>query len=53
MGPVNPEDNVAGVTWIELFVLFDISGLRTKEGDHVLDLEVRQRAEKRKADKSK
>ena len=50
--PVNPEDNVAGITWMELFVLFDISGLRTKQGEHVLDLEVRQRAGKRKAEKT-
>ena len=34
---------------MELFVLFDKSGLRTKGGEHVLDYEVRQRAAKRKA----
>ena len=51
--PVNPEDEVAGTTWIELFALFDKSGLRTKEGEHVLDLGVRQRAAKRKADQAR
>ena len=50
--PVNPEDEVAGFTWIELFVLFDISGMRSKKGDHVLDHEVKQRAAKRKAEQA-
>ena len=50
--PANPEDNVAGVTWMELFVLFGKGGLRTKGGEHVLDHEVRQRAGKRKAEQA-
>ena len=37
---------------MELFVLFDKSGLRTKGGEHVLNHEVRQRAEKRKAEQA-
>lgn len=50
--PTNPEEGKAGVTWIELFILFDTGGMRTKEEEHVLDREVRLRAEKRKSDQA-
>ena len=30
--PVSNEAEVSGVTWIELFVLFDLAGERTEEG---------------------
>ena len=48
----NLEDNVVGVTWMELFVLFDKGGLRRKGCEHVLDQEVRQRAAKGTAEQA-
>ena len=50
--PINPEDGVAGTTWIELFALFDKSGMRSKRGEHVLNPEVKQRAVNRKLEQA-
>ena len=50
--PANPEYNVAGLTWMELFVLFDKGGLRTKGGERVLGQDGRQRPAKRKAEQA-
>ena len=52
--PTNPEENVAGVTWAELFIMFDTSGQRSQGGEHVIDMKAKQRAdERRKAKASK
>ena len=32
--PVQPETEVSGITWIELFVLFDITGTRSADAMH-------------------
>ena len=48
MGAVQADSEVGGVTWIELFVLFDTSGSRSAAGDHVKDLEAKARVEKKR-----
>ena len=35
--PVSNDVEVSGITWIELFVLFDLTGNRTEEGQHQKD----------------
>ena len=44
--PVGNEAEVSGITWIELFVLFDLVGDRTEEGQHQKDPDATERAEK-------
>ena len=44
-----PEDSQAsGITWIELFVLYDIAGGRTEKGQYHKNLNATKRAEKRR-----
>ena len=52
--PTNPEEeNVGGITWAELFILFDISGKRTAKGEHVVGSQAQTRAEQRNPMSSK
>ena len=46
--PVSSDDEASGITWIELFALFDLTGERTEKGQHQKDPETIKRAEKRK-----
>ena len=41
------EGNTAGITWLGMFVLFDISGARTARADHVKDRDAKKRADGR------
>ena len=41
---VDQEGPTSGTTWLEIFVLFDISGARTKRGQHIKDEAAIQRA---------
>ena len=36
------DEDVAGITWVELFVLFDTEGLRSPKGEHVPDQKARE-----------
>ena len=38
---------ISGVTWLELFVLFEVTGARTSNGDHVKDPKARKRTDAR------
>ena len=42
------DSEVSGITWIELFALFDITGSRTERGQHQKEPEAAKRAEKRR-----
>ena len=54
MGPNEPGGRErGGITWAELFILFDLSGMRTARGEHVTDPQVKARAEQRNAMNSK
>ena len=44
--PVSNDDEVSGITWIELFALFDFTGERTEKGQHQKDPETVKGAEK-------
>ena len=33
--PAKADTDVGGITWIELFVLFDTTGYRSEEGHHI------------------
>ena len=46
--PVQVDNEIGGVVWAELFVLFDTSGIRTMAGEHVKDPEAEARSEKRR-----
>ena len=46
--PVSNDVEVSGITWIELFVLFDLTGNRTEVGQHQKDPEATKRAEIRR-----
>ena len=46
------ENEVSGITWIELFILFDTGSYRSVEGDHVKDEEAKKRAESRQSHRS-
>ena len=41
-----------GITWIELFILFDTDGHRTPDGEHVRDQKAKERAEARRKSKA-
>ena len=45
---VSEDSHVSGITWIELFVLFDIAGGRTDEGQYHKNLHATMRAKKRR-----
>ena len=47
--PAQTDSEIAGVTWIELFALFDITGNRSEAGQHVKNPAAIKRAEKRRA----
>ena len=47
--PTDAGSHVGGVTWLELFIIFDITGARSHNGDHVKDKEAAKRAEARSA----
>jgi hypothetical protein len=44
------ESNAAGITWLELFVLFDLHGSRTTGGQHVKNQAAMNRAQRRQQD---
>ena len=45
--PTNLEEDVGGVTWAELFVMFDTCGRRSPKGEHVADPQMQKCAEAR------
>ena len=45
--PTAEQSTISGITWLELLVLFDVSGARTAKGDHVKDAKARKRADAR------
>ena len=45
----HPESSASGVTWAELFILYDTARYRTEEGQHIKDRLAAVRAEQRKA----
>ena len=47
------ETGPSGVTWIELFIMFDTCGARTKGGTHIKDEKAQRRAEARSSKKKK
>ena len=42
------DTDVAGITWIELFTLYDVTGNRSEEGQHQQNPAATRRAEKRR-----
>ena len=51
--PIEHEKPIGGVTCIELFILFDISGARSDKGDHIKDPQATKRANERKQEREK
>ena len=49
----HPESNASGVTWAELFILFDTGGYRTVDGQHIKYTAAAERAVQRKAKETK
>ena len=49
--PIEHGKPIGGVTWIELFILFDISGARSDKGDHIKDPQATKRANERKQER--
>ena len=47
--PTDPDSRTAGITWIELFALFDSTEARSKEANHIKDQEAAKRAAERKS----
>jgi len=47
--PAQVDSDCGGITWVELFALFDMSGMRSEEGQHIKSPEMMQRAKVRKA----
>jgi len=45
---VQADTDAGGIAWIELFALFDITGNRSEEGQHLKNRAATKRAEKRK-----
>ena len=45
--PTSSQSSVSGVTWLELFILFDVSGARTVKGEHIKDPKAKHRADAR------
>ena len=45
----HPESTAGGVTWLELFTLFDLPGVRTIKGQHIKDTAATERARIRKS----
>ena len=41
--------STGGTTWLELFILFDVAGARSSNGDHVKDIEAAKRANARRS----
>ena len=48
MAPVKIDSDVSGITWIELFTLYDLTGNRIQKGQHQKDPGATNRAEKRR-----
>jgi len=46
--PAQVDSECGGITWVELFALFDMSGMRSEAGQHIKNPEVTQRAKERK-----
>ena len=51
--PTEEQSMTSGVTWLELFILFDVTGARTSKGDHIKDPKARRRADARNKKRSK
>ena len=47
--PAQVDSECGGITWVELFALFDTGGKRSEEGQHIKNPEATQRANQRKA----
>ena len=46
--PVNVDMEVSGITWMELFIVYDTTGNRSEKGRHQKDPEATKREEKRR-----
>ena len=46
------ENEVSGITWTELFILFDTGKYRSAEGEHIKDEEAKKRVESRQGQRS-
>ena len=46
--PVTVDSETAGTTWLELFILYDMTGNRSEKGQHQKDPEATKRAGKRR-----
>lgn len=53
MGPADDDSSVGGVTWLEIFVLLDITGARAAAGVHLKSPDAARRADARKTKKTK
>ena len=51
--PIDVESSTGGTTWLELFILFDVIGARSSNGDHVKDIEAAKRAKARSTNQKK
>ena len=49
--PVKADTDVGGIAWIELFILFDTTGYRSEEGQHIKNKAAAKRADERKGSK--
>ena len=47
--PAHQESDAGGITWLEMFILFDKSGKRTEQGRHVKSEAAQKRAKARKS----
>ena len=45
--PIEHESNTSGVTWRELFILFDTTNARSEQGKHIKDRAAKKRADAR------
>ena len=45
--PIEHESNTSGVTWLELFILFDTTNARNEQGKHIKDRDAKKRADAR------
>ena len=51
--PIVEQSTTSGITWLELFALFDVTGARTRKGDHVKDPKAKERADARNKKRSR
>ena len=50
--PAQIDTEVACITWVEMFTLFDVTGRRSEEGQHVKTPAATRRADKKKSERT-